>query len=425
MAPLSGAEALTPGFGEIAQSYLLPSIEWTGYGVTNPTGFSQHSGLYTQSTVTGSLTVQRIQKHSQLNLDYAGGMFWYTQPLPAGTLASLKPYESFHRLGLFEQVSTRHWKWLIGDQGMYLPETPVGFSGFGGLTSFGGGMGGAALASAPALGPSFNPDQSILTGMARRLSNSAVTQIEYDASGRSAITATASYGTVQFLDPGFTDSRYWVFMAGYDHRLSNRDEVAVQYDGYYFKFSGPNREILNRGFSILYGHQITGRFSLQLSVAPLVNQVAQPLGGSATKSFLSTFDSLQYASPTWDAKLSFARMVMGGSGVLPGAEMDLAQANIGRQLSRRVRGSLQFTHAYEQSVAQESSPALRSKYEYWQAGFNLSHEFGPHLSMYLNYYAQRQISNTPLCMGSNCTTVLLRQVGGMGINLHARPVRFD
>jgi hypothetical protein len=369
--------------------------------------------------------MQRIQKHSQLNLNYAGGAFWYSQQLPAGTLASLKPYGSFHELGLFEQVSTRRWKWLVGDQGMYLPETPIGFYGFGGLTSFGGGLGGAALANAPSLGPLFSPDQSILTGTARRLSNSALTQIEYDASGRSSTTATASYGTLQFLEPGFIDSRYWIFMAGYNHRLSQHDEVAVTYAHYYFKFNGPNREFLDRGFSILYGHQITGKFSLQISVAPLVNQIAAPLGGAATKSFLSTFDSLAYRSLKWDAVLSFERMMTGGSGILPGAEMDWEQTTIGRQLSRKIRGSLQLSHAYNQSLAQESTLARRSKYEYWQAGFSLSREFGPHLSTYLNYYAQRQISNTPLCVGSNCTTAFLRQIGGVGINLHARPLKID
>jgi hypothetical protein len=32
MAPLSGAETLTPGFGGMAYSYILPAFEWTGYG---------------------------------------------------------------------------------------------------------------------------------------------------------------------------------------------------------------------------------------------------------------------------------------------------------------------------------------------------------------------------------------------------------
>ena len=423
MTPLSGALTLTPGVGGATQSYLLPSFGWTGYADTNPTGFNRSTTPRTQSTYNGSLTLQRIGRHSQLNLSYQGGASWYNQPFPAQTLASIKPYSFFHELGLFEQVSTSRWKWLVGDQGMYLPQSPLGFSGFGGMTSFGGGLGGSALAKSPALGTAFSPDQSIATGLSRRLGNTALTQIEYDASGRSTITATASYGTLQFLDPGFLDSRYMTFMAGYNHILGPRDEVAVTYAHYYFKFSGPNRELLDRGFAFSYGHQISGRLSLQISVSPLVHQIAKPLGGSITQSFVSTSDSLQFRSRKWDAMLSFARIPTGGAGILPGAETDLARANLGRQLSRKIRGSLEFSHAYSQSAVQQSSLAVRSKYEYWEAGASLSREFGPHLSTYLDYSAQRQISNTPLCVGGNCTTVFLRQVGGIGINLHPRPIK--
>jgi hypothetical protein len=425
MTPLSGAEVLTPGFGGVVYSYILPAFEWTGYGNTNPTGFAPHAGLSTQSTYTGSLTLQRIQKHSQLNLSYAGGAFFYSQPLQGVTLPNTRPFGTFHQLGLTEQVSTRRWKWLIGDQGSYLPETPSGFAGFGGLMSFGGGMGGAALANAPALGSSFNPDQSILTGQSRRLSNSVMTQLEYDASGRSSFTATASFGALQFLEPGFIDSRFWTFMAGYNHRLSQHDEVAVSYVDSYYRFSGPNSGFLNRGLSILYGHQITGRLSLQISVAPTVNQVAQPLGGVSTKSFFGTFDSLQYRTPKWDTTLSFERNTSGGSGVLPGAEVDSLQGNIGRQLSRKIRGSIQFSHSYDQSLAQESTLARRSEYEVYQAGFSLTREFGRHISAYLNYNFQRQTSNDPVCVGTSCTNTFLRQVGGVGINWHAQPIKID
>jgi len=407
----------------VAQSYLLPSFGWTGYADTNPTGFNRYNTPRTQSTYNGSLTLQRIEKHSQFNLSYQGGASWYSQPFPAGTLAGIKPYSSFHELGLFEQVSARRWKLLLGDQGMFMPQSPLGFSGFGGMTSFGGGLGGSVLANSPALGTAFSPDQSIATGLSRRLGNTAVTQIEYDVSARSSITATATYGTLQFLDPGFLNSRYLTIMAGFNHALSPRDEVSVTYAHYYFKFSGPNRELLDRGFAISYGHQISGRFSLQLSVSPLLTLIAKPLGGSITESFVATFDSLQFRSRKWDAMLSFGRLPTGGSGIIPGAETDLARANLGRQLTRKLRGSLEFSHAYSRSAVQESSVAVRSKYEYWEAGFSLSRELGPHLSTYLNYSAQRQISNIPLCVGGNCTTVFLRQVGGVGINLHPRPIK--
>ena len=369
--------------------------------------------------------MQRIQKHSQLNLGGIAGAFFYSQPFSGVIQPDEKPFGMFEELSVTEQVSTRRWKWMLGDQGMYLPETPIGFFGFGGLTSFGGGLGGEALANAPALGSSFNPSQSILTGNARRLSDSAFTQLEYDASGRSSLTATASFGTLQFLEPGFIDSRYWTIMAGYNHRLGMHDEVAVTYDDYYYRFNQPNQVLLNRGLSILYGHQIAGRLSLQVSVSPTVMQIAQPLGGVSTKSFFGTYDSLQYRASRWGTKLSFDRMTQGGSGVLPGAETDLTQGSFDTQLSRKIHASFQVSHAYNESLAQESALALRSKFESWEAGFSISRELGHHISAYVNYHFQRQISNAPLCVGTNCTTSFLRQVGGVGISWHTRPIKID
>ncbi len=110
---------------------------------------------------------------------------------------------------------------------------------------------------------------------------------------------------------------------------------------------------------------------------------------------------------------------------MAGAETNRVQASVGRQLSRNVHGSLQVAYSNNRRLAQESTVGPRPEYEFWQAGLGLSREFGPYLSMYVNYNAQRQTSNTSLCLGDNCARVFLRHVGGIGINWHARPVKID
>jgi len=105
--------------------------------------------------------------------------------------------------------------------------------------------------------------------------------------------------------------------------------------------------------------------------------------------------------------------------------MTLVRASFGRQLSRRVHGSLNLAYANDQSVAQISSAAPRPSYDYVQAGANLTHELGRHISMYLNYYVQRETSSTPLCDGATCSTVYFRQVGGFGINWHGQPMKIE
>ncbi|HVN82670.1 MAG TPA: hypothetical protein VMW38_27045 [Terriglobia bacterium] len=426
MAPLTGAFVLTPGIPGVANSYVVPTFGYTGYADTNPTGYSSGAGggVALQSTYNGSLDLQLIQRHAQFNLKYAGGAFFYSDQLSNATIPTT-PFGTFQQLGVFEQVNTRHWKWTLGDEFMYLPEMPNGFFGFGGLSSFGSGMGGSAMSYSPSWGSAFSPTQAILTGQANRISNSALTQLEYDPSARSSFTATASYGTLQFLEPGFIDNRYWVINAGYNYRISSKDEIGISYAHYYFKYNGSFEGVLNRGFSVLYGHQITGRLSLQLSLSPLVNQIAQPLGGASTKAFVGTYDSLQYKAAKWDAAVSFDRMTQGGSGVVAGAETDWLSGNFGWQLSRKIRATLHGSHSYTQSLEEESSQVSRSKFEYWQAGFELTREFGRHISMYVNYYFQRQTSNTAVCNGTNCSDHTLRQVGGVGINWHTQPIRID
>jgi hypothetical protein len=115
----------------------------------------------------------------------------------------------------------------------------------------------------------------------------------------------------------------------------------------------------------------------------------------------------------------------GGSGLLLGAESRVAQFSAGRQLWRTAHFSLDLGHAYNQSLTQETSASRRTKYETWQGGAMLSRELGQHMSFYLNYNVQRQISNNPLCFGDNCGTVLLRHLGGVGFNWHGRPIRLD
>ncbi len=111
--------------------------------------------------------------------------------------------------------------------------------------------------------------------------------------------------------------------------------------------------------------------------------------------------------------------------MLLGAESDWVRLTIGRPLLRKLSGSINAGHAYNQSLTRERALNRRSKFETWEGGISLSHEFGPTMSIYVNYYVQRQTSNSTLCFGSNCGASFFRQVGGMGLSWHPRPIRID
>ena len=423
MPPLSGVQVLAPTFGTTSEDYFVPALACTELASTDPTGLNRNSGLFSETSCAGKVTLQRVDKRTQLNLDFTGGSYFYDRPINAGTTQNIKRYGTAEELSVFEQVNGRRWNWMVGDQGTYLPEGSLGYSEFAGLSSFAGGMGGGSMASAPALNGAFSPNQSIYGGVARRFSDLATSEFNYLVGPRTTLTATAMFGTQRFLTPGYIDDRYWVIMTGFNRTFGRSNEFAVSYDEMHFNFGASQQGMLTRGASILYGRQVSPKLSVQVSVAPMAREISVPQAGSATSFFLGTADSVKYRALRWDGSLTFDRTLSGGSGYLAGAERTMLMAMMGRQLSRRVHGSLNMAYANNRSVAQTSSGVPRPSYDYVLAGVNLTHELGRHVSMYVNYSVQRQTANTPLCEGTTCSTVYFRQIGGVGINWHAQPIK--
>jgi hypothetical protein len=413
MAPLSGADVFTPTGRGGSRSYVIPSIQFTGYASTNPTGSS--SDVSANGSFLGTITLQDMRKDSQTNLDYAGGAFLYSGPIH-GT-------QTIHRLNVTEYLRWRRWGIQLSDQLMYIPESPFGFVGFGGLGSL--GLGTSYLNSVPGLSPILQPNQTILTGNARRLSNSAVVQLQYSPTGRSAFTVTADYGTLHFLDSGFIDSNYWTIVGGYNYALTRHDFVAITYVQTTFQLD-VNSHILTRGFQAQYGRKLSARLNLQLSAGPIFNRVTVPSAAPFTGSSWSTLDSLQYRlSEKSDWGIFFSRYTSAGSGVLVGAESDWAQFTFDRRLSRNYYGSATTGYARNRSLTGQAGTNGGYKFDSWQGGFNLSRQFGRFTSVYVNYTLQRQISDQPVCFGSGCRTGFLRHVVGLGVDWHGKPMRLQ
>jgi len=414
MSPLSGVQVLAPTLEGSSRNYWAPALSCTQYATTNPNGLNRDSGLFSESSCAGKLTLQKVDRHSQLNLDFTSGGFDYSRPYATGA----KQYGIAGELAVFEQVSGRRWNWTAGNQGSYLPEGSVGYEPFAGLSTFAGGMGESAMSSAPALNSAFSPNQSIYSGVARRFSDLALSEFRFDAGPKTSLTASVMLGTQQFLAPGFLDNLSWSVIGGCNRTFGRGNEVALTYDEMHYSFSADQQGFSAHGASILYGHPINRKLTVELSVAPMAREA-----GSTTHFFLGTYDSLGYRARRWDGTLRFDRTLTGGAGVLAGAERTQVMAMFGRQLSRRVHGSLNMAYADNLSLTQGSPAASRPSYNYVQAGANLTHELGRHISMYLDYSVQRQTSNTPLCEGATCSTLYFRQVAGFGVNWHAQPMK--
>ena len=423
IAPLTGATLFAPGgTGLRNASFVLPSIEFTGYGNTVPGDLTK---ITTTDVGVASLALQSVGRHDQVNLDLSGGGFYYnTSPATSGTRGPARS-GGFGEASFLPSFSGRRWKLLAGDAATYLPESANAFYGFGGLTSFASGLGSGYYTTGTGLNPTLAPSQAILTGLARRVGNVALTEVQYAAGERSLLSATGTYGILHFLDSGYIDNQIWSVMAGYSHLVSRRSEIGLSYTQTSFRYGSLSPQQLFRGLALSYGYRLSGKLAFQMSGGFGGSEVTLPPARGITKSFVSTFDSLLYQSKKAQVQLSFARYLSGGSGVLVGAETDWAGLDLGRSLSRRTSGSLNAGYQRNQPLRQEGGASAQFKSDYWQAGGNLNYEMSRNVSMYLNYDFQRQLSTTQLCVYGECGTDIYRHVLGLGLNLHARPVKLE
>lgn len=423
MPALSSGIILEPGSRGSSTSYFLPSFEWTGFFRDTISQDPSVAGTVTQSVYVGDIVLQHVTRHSQLNLDYAGGAESYGSSYLNNSKAIPPGWSTVQRLSFAGTMKSRRLQLTVGDQGMYLPESPYGYAGFSGLQSFGAGSGGAFLGNSLQFNQLISPSQSILTGTGRRYVNVALTEAQFSPTARSTFTVTGSWGITRFLDPGFLNNRNASLMAGYNFRLTRRDEITVTYLHFDYTFDKPTLGILERGFLLGYGHQFGARLSLSISAGPVQNEVAQPQGGNVKQLFWITNDSVRFRARFADFAGSFARYTSPGSGVLSGAETDLASLSAGRRIIGRLRGSLDVGHVYNQALRPEPNGARKSQYETWQAGVTLSHEYGKHTSLYARYQFQYQIASNPACLLGGCRIYDEHHILGAGINWHGQPIR--
>ncbi len=417
---LSGAQEYTPGSVGAVRSFLLPSLQLNAQGDTNSPSQAGRSKLVSRGIILGNLTLQRVRGQQQLYVSYSGGASYTNDPsIPI-------QYGSIHRLNFTQSFMGRRWGLTLSDDLLYLPESAFGYGGFGGLDSHGTALGfGSTLLNHPTLNNQFVPNQTILTGQGRRISNTSVAEVQYRVGTRSLITATGTYGALQFLDSGFINSRSWNLLAGYNYSLTRKDTVAFIYLHNLFQFGGTKLEVLGRGMQLAYGRRVTGRLALKLSAGPLINEVSTPGGGSLTRVFWSTQDSLNYDFRRTTFGVSFRRFTTSGSGLLLGTESNFAEMDLSERLTRTISGTLNFGHAYNKSLLGNIGGAnSASAVESWQGGTVLSRQFGPNASLFLNYYFQWQTTGNPAgCTNIVCGVFVHRHVLGIGINWHAVPIK--
>jgi hypothetical protein len=414
---LSGVQDFTPGSTQTTRSFLLPSVSVYQWADTNPFISPRPDGM-TLSSILGNLVLQRNFGRSELTLDYAGG----------GTVAN-RQVSSPGGMGLnsiVQQLETtqvtrwRRFALLLSDQFSYFPESSFG-SIQGGMTSLGPGTGGSLGAGLPDIRSFLTPDQSILTTRGGRVSNTLVTQGEYDLNPRSSVTVAGAYDSLRFIDSPLFGSYSGMFMTGYNHQISNTNTLGLIYRFSTLRFANLDRAISDHVAQLSYGRRITGRLAFQISAGPEVSLIRSGGVPPQTRVFWNLESTLRYRVSRTTLDLSYERGLTGGAGVLAGAEASRVEVTANKGLSRMWQGSFAMGYASNRNVDSTSFSASNQTFGTWYGRVQCSRPVGRSAEAFVGYLLQLQDSNAPICTGVVCGKSLARHQVFVGLNWHHRP----
>jgi hypothetical protein len=409
--PLSGIEEPTLGPRFAARNFLLPSVivmsqmatNYSGSGYGRPTAFNY---------VLGTLDLNHVSDRSDILLHYSGGEMFSSY---LNSAIQDMEFSYTHRW--------QRWSFLAGDQASFLSESAFGFGGVGGLAFLNGVSQfnpGGTLGSF--LNAYLTPNQTIPTILAPRLSNTAVSQVEYTLSPRSSWTASGSYGMLNFWGVGFINSAEALFQTGYNYALSPLSSIAVIYRYDDFRFTHFPQAIEDYLVQFGYARNVTGKMNFHLVAGPSLEILRGAVTGSANRVSWALDSSLSYRLDRTTLLFGYDHFVTGGSGVLVGAQTDQVEATMERKLSPRWQGSASLGYATNKSVFPSTINLGKQQYNSWYAALRFNHQLRPGMALFLSYGARRQANNVPTCVTASCEATSISHEFSVGFNFDLRPI---
>jgi hypothetical protein len=414
---LTGVEDLSLGTIPLAHSYWQPRASLLANVDSNP-DYSTSSGDWsTWTTLTAGVDIHHVSGISDLLLSYTGG----------GMLSNGGTVENgvIQELALKDKFSFRRSTLSVFEQFAYLPESSFGFSGTAGaLLPGSGGLN---------LGAGFNPGQSLLTPRGQNLSSTSALEYDYRLTARTSFTVLGSYALLHYYEDGLADYGDASFQAGYNYQLTHKDTIAVSYLFNAIRYSNENQSINANTIQGVYGRRVTGHLAFQIAVGPQFVSSTSPITGSASTPSPTTASasnlywalnsSLQYQLRRALISASYNHGVTGGSGLLAGAETDVATGSVSEQVTRTF--NLAWTAGYSRNSGFAVGTTVTGQsYSYWFTGVNVAHPVGRSLDIFANYQLQYQTSNLTGCVGSGCSADVIRNQIAFGVNLHKQPIPF-
>ena len=400
--PLTGIQDATLGSPEIRHSYWVPGIQWSGTIQSNSYNHSQNSSWLMNNYLIGNLSLLKAWSRSELAINYSGGGFFSTDSTQGNGV-----YQS---LTLSQTFQWNRWSVQILDQFSYSPTSNFGF---GGGTNLGvPGVGGTLGSTIPGMGTSYLPNDSIYASVGPRYINATALQMTYATSPRGSITASGSYGFLNFVDPGNVDNDTTTATVGYNYALSHEDSIGAFYRFSGYHYPGQPQAFGNQSFNIAFSRRRTGRLALQLYGGPAITTFRVPVGGQSNEIGANAGASVTYAVKDGELSGHYVHGLSGGSGVFTGSNLDQLSFAATHKLSRVWSGQFNFGFSHSTSVvnlaaasstAATSTAATFPSYNSWFFGGGVNRALGRNARLAIAYNATAYTYSHSGCTGSSCS----------------------
>jgi hypothetical protein len=414
---LTGAEDLSLGTMAPTHSYWQPHLSVAATLDSNPSYSTASSDWTTWSSLIGGVDIHHISGVSDMLVSYTGGgMFSNSGAAENGII---------QQFAFQDRLKFRRSTFSVFEQLGYLPESSFGFAGTAGAGLPGG--------SSSGLGTGFTPGQSILTPRGQDLTSSTALEFDTKLTPRSSLTFVGGYSLLHYFQDDLANYGGVNFQAGYNYQVTRKDTIAISYLFNGIRYSNLTQSINANTIQGSYGRRVTGRLAFQIAAGPQFVSSTSPITGttsstgsgttSASALYWSLNSSLSYQLRRASLSANYNHGVTGGSGLLAGAETDIVSGSVTKQVTRTFNLSWNSGYSRNKGFALGTT-ATSQTYGYWFTGVNVTHPFGRSLDAFMNYQLQYQNTDDNGCVGTGCSTSVIRNQIAFGVNLHKQPIPF-
>jgi hypothetical protein len=407
-APLTGANEPPLGIFS-SRSFVVPALEY--YGQLDSNGSNTPFGRFAAiNSVLGALSLQKVGRTSQLNLDYMLGRSFSNEGDAFNS--------TINDLNASYLWSRGRWDGFVVNKLLYSSES----SFLGGIAPFEymGPESIAGLATGPVvLRNSFLPGQGIFTNVGPRLSDALVAQVNNHLSRRTFFTVVGNYNTLHFYDSPLINSSAAGFQTGIGFQRTRQDAIAIVYRYNDLWFSGFPTSIHDNVVELAYQRQVAERWRFQAGAGPELTYIHAPNQNLTTTSDSTRVSwaadvALNYQMRRTGLTFGYDHFLTNGGGVFLGSIRDGVFGSANRELSRLWRVTVSASYArnknlipFPSSITGVFAPA-NAHFNSVYGGFELHRRVARDSELFFGYLGRYQTSNyaacqpgTEFCVGSH------------------------